>query len=79
MGNKGVSRAEWQAAVHARVDKQQVELVLDAPIVEHFKAMAGDRDYRMLINDTLRRVIESEHLELDLRRIIREEMSAART
>ncbi|MFZ4538105.1 hypothetical protein [Propionivibrio sp.] len=32
----------------------------DAPIVEHFKALAGDRDYQTLINDTLRRVIREE-------------------
>jgi hypothetical protein len=30
-----------------------------------------------LINDTLRRMIASEHLEADLRRIIREEIRAA--
>lgn len=31
----------------------------------------------MLVNDTLRRVIESEHLEADPRRIIREEPRSA--
>ena len=34
--------------------------LLDAPIVEHFKALAGDRGYQTLINDTLRRVIREE-------------------
>ena len=38
--------------------------------------MAGSRGYQTLINDALRRVIESEHLEADLRRIIREELAA---
>jgi hypothetical protein len=32
---------------------------------------------RLLINDILRRMIASEHLEADLRRIIREEIRAA--
>ncbi|NBC49765.1 MAG: hypothetical protein GVY22_17675 [Gammaproteobacteria bacterium] len=50
--------------------------MLDRPIVEHFKALAGERGYQTLINDTLRRMIESEHLEADLRRIIREEIRA---
>ncbi len=49
--------------------------MLDAPIVEHFKALAGSRGYQTLINDSLRRVIETGHLEADLRRVIREELS----
>jgi len=40
------------------------------------KALAGERGYQTLINDTLRRVIQSEHLEANLRRIIREEIRA---
>lgn len=73
---RAVNRAEWQAAVRARTGKRRVNIMLDAPIIEHFKAMAGERGYQTLINDTLRRVIESEHLEADLRRIIREELAA---
>ena len=77
VGGQDVSRAEWQAAVRARVSKQRITIMLDGPIVEHFKALAGERGYQTLINDTLRRMIESEHLEADLRRIIREEIHAA--
>ena len=51
--------------------------MLDAPIVEHFKALAGDRGYQTLINGTLRRVIATGHLEADLRRVIREELHLA--
>lgn len=75
VGGKDASRAEWQAAVRARVGKLRINIMLDAPIVEHFKALAGDRGYQTLINDTLRRVIESGHLEADLRRVIREELA----
>ena len=75
VGGKDASRAEWQAAVRARVGKMRINIMLDAPIVEHFKALAGDRGYQTLINDTLRRVIESGHLEADLRRAIREELA----
>lgn len=77
MGLRDVSRAEWQAAVRARVGKLRINIMLDAPIVEHFKALAGDRGYQTLINDTLRRVIETGHLEADLRRVIREELHPA--
>jgi len=69
-----VSRAEWQAAVRQRVGKLRINIMLDAPIVEHFKALAGERGYQTIINDTLRRVIESGHLEADLRQVIREEL-----
>jgi uncharacterized protein (DUF4415 family) len=52
-----------------------INIMLDAPIVEHFKALAGKRGYQTIINDTLRRVIETGHLEADLRRVIREELA----
>jgi uncharacterized protein (DUF4415 family) len=79
VGGQDVSRAEWQAAVRARVSKQRINIMLDGPIVEHFKALAGERGYQTLINDTLRRVIQSENLEANLRRIIREEIRAGDT
>ena len=50
--------------------------MLCAAIVEHFKALAGERGYQTLINDTLRRVMEGERIEADLRRVVREELSA---
>jgi uncharacterized protein (DUF4415 family) len=75
VAGKDVSRAEWQSAVRGRVSKQRINIMLDAPIVEHFKAVAGERGYQTIINDTLRRVIETGMLEADLRRIIREELT----
>ena len=75
VGGKDASRAQWQLAVRARMVKQRVNIMLDAPIVEHFKALAGDRGYQTLINDTLRRVIEAGHIEANLRRVIREELA----
>ena len=77
VGGGEATRADWQAAVRARVTKQRINIMLDAPIVEHFKALAGERGYQTLINDTLRRVIETGHLEADLRRVIREELQSA--
>lgn len=75
VGGKDVTRAEWQAATRARVGKLRINIMLDAPIVEHFKALAGERGYQTIINDTLRRVIEAGHLEADIRRVIREELA----
>ena len=75
VAGRDVNRAEWQTAVRARVGKQRINIMLDAPIIEHFKALAGNRGYQTLINDSLRRVIETGHLEADLRRVIREELS----
>ena len=45
-----------QTAVRARVEKRRIDIMLDVPIVEHFKALAGERGYQM-INDTLRRIL----------------------
>lgn len=75
VAGRDVNRAEWQTAAHARVGKQRINIMLDAPIIEHFKALAGNRGYQTLINDSLRRVIETGHLEADLRRVIREELA----
>ena len=75
VGGKDVTRAEWQAATRARVGKLRINIMLDAPIVEHFKALAGERGYETIINDTLRRVIEAGHIEADIRRVIREELA----
>jgi hypothetical protein len=51
--------------------------MLDLPIVEHFKVLAGERGYQTLINETLRRAVEGENTEADLRRILREELKKA--
>ena len=75
VAGRDANRAQWQMAVRARVGKLRVNIMLDAPIVEHFKALAGNRGYQTLINDSLRRLIETGHLEADLRRVIREELS----
>ena len=75
VAGRDANRAEWQTAVRARVGKLRVNIMLDAPIVEHFKALAGNRGYQTLINDSLRRMIEAGHLEADLRRVIREELA----
>ncbi|MBF0233395.1 MAG: BrnA antitoxin family protein [Desulfamplus sp.] len=62
--------------------KQRITIMLDAEIVEYFKANAGKRGYQTLINETLKRTIRSPSFLPDiegmLRQIIREELSTAR-
>ena len=54
------ARGGWmQTAVRARVERRRIDIMLDVPIVEHFKALAGERGYQM-INDTLRRILREE-------------------
>jgi uncharacterized protein (DUF4415 family) len=77
VAGKPATKAQWQEAVRARVAKQRISIMLDAPIIEHFKAIAGDRGYQTLINDALRRAVEGEHLAQSLRAIVREELRAA--
>ena len=71
-----VDRNEWQAAVRARVAKQRISIMLDAPIVAHYKALADERGYQTLINDTLRRAVEGEHFVQEMRSAIREELAS---
>ena len=78
VGGKKATRTEWQAAVRRRIGKHRVNIMLDAPIIDYFKEMAGGKGYQTLINETLRRVMESERIEIDLRRILREEIAALR-
>jgi uncharacterized protein (DUF4415 family) len=71
------SRAQWQAAVQAQVGKRRISIMLDAPIIDHFKAAAGERGYQTLINDVLRRAVEGERVVADVRAVIRQELRAA--
>ena len=75
IGKQKVSRSEWQTAVRARVAKQRISIMLDAPIIARYKAIAGERGYQTLINDTLRRAVEGEHFVQDMRNAIREELA----
>ena len=74
IGERDVSREDWQAAVRTRVGKQRISIMLDTPVVEHFKALAGERGYQTLINDHLRRAVEGDQLIANMRAAIREEL-----
>jgi uncharacterized protein (DUF4415 family) len=56
--------------------KTRLTMYLDNVLLEYFKAKAGARGYQTLINETLKRAMESESLEGTLRRVLREEAAA---
>jgi uncharacterized protein (DUF4415 family) len=59
-------------------EKVRVNMYLDADLVAYFRARAGGRGYQTLINETLRQSVGTYDLEAILRRVIREELSAAK-
>jgi uncharacterized protein (DUF4415 family) len=55
-------------------NKQRVNIYLDSAIIEHFKAMAGERGYQTLINDALKQALQAESIEATIKKTIREEL-----
>jgi len=74
IGGKRVSPARGRAALREALRKQQVNMLLDVAVVEHFKTKAGGRGYQTLINQALREAMNREAFERTLRRVIREEI-----
>jgi len=77
IGLKDATRQEFAAAVNERLGKQRVSIMLDASVIEFFKAKAGPRGYQTLINQSLRQSMTGEQIEGVLRRVIREELAHA--
>jgi uncharacterized protein (DUF4415 family) len=77
VGLKAATRQEFAAAVTERLGKQRVSIMLDAAVIEFFKAKAGVRGYQTLINQALHQSMSGEQLEAVLRRVIREELHHA--
>jgi len=57
--------------------QRHIEILLDAFIVEYFKAKTGDQGYQALINQALTEYIHNRDLENRLRSIVREEVEQA--
>ena len=74
-----LDRATLRHRLQPMPRKQRITILLDANLIDYFKAKAGDRGYQTLINETLRRAVEGEELEDRLRRVIREEMASYKT
>lgn len=74
VGLKDVSQPEFAAAVHERLGKQRVSIMLDGEIVAFFKAKAGERGYQTLINQALHDVMRGEQILTTIRQTIREEL-----
>ena len=79
VAGKKVTKAEWQKAARAQLGevlgKKRISIMLDAAIIEHFKATAGERGYQTLINDTLRKAVVGESMVAELRTVLREELA----
>jgi uncharacterized protein (DUF4415 family) len=70
-----IDRAVYRVGRQPPPRKRRVTIMLDETIIEHYKALAGERGYQTLINETLRQALRQEELEKSLRRVIREEMA----
>lgn len=57
-----------------RFGKQRITIMLDEAIILAYKAKAGKRGYQTLINETLRKALDTDQLKEALREVIREEM-----
>ena len=55
-------------------NKQRVNIYLDSAIIDHFKAMAGERGYQTLINDALKQALQAESIESTIKKTIRAEL-----
>jgi len=71
------------AIVKADPNKIRITIRLDGDLIEYFKKQvhdAGGGNYQTLLNDALRKYIQSETepLEDTLRKVIREELKLAR-
>jgi len=77
------SKGKRGAIVKADPNKIRITIRLDGDLIEHFKKQvhdAGGGNYQTLLNDALRKYIQSETepLEDTLRKVIREELKLAK-
>ena len=72
---KAVAKPVWQEAVQRQLGKKRISIMLDAAIVEHFKAAGGERGYQTLINETLRRAMTGESFVSEMRNVLRQELA----
>lgn len=77
VGLQDVGQQEFADAVNERIGKQRVSIMLDAEIIEFFRAKAHGRGYQTLINQALHQAMNGEQIENTLRRVIREELHAS--
>ncbi len=81
--NYDFSKARRGAAIPATGNKTRITIRLDEDIIQWFKAKveaAGGGNYQTMMNEALREYIacQAEPIEKMMRRVIREELRAAR-
>jgi uncharacterized protein (DUF4415 family) len=77
------SKGKRGAIIKADPNKTRITIRLDGDLIEYFKKQvhdAGGGNYQTLLNDALRKYIQSETepLEDTLRKVIREELKLAK-
>jgi uncharacterized protein (DUF4415 family) len=81
--NYDFSKAKRGAVLPAAANKVRITIRLDKDVIEWFRSQveaAGGGNYQTLLNDALREYVghKEEPLEKVLRRVVREELHAAR-
>ena len=51
-----LDKAVFRQGIESANEKQRITIMLDANIVNYFKAMAGKHEYQTLINDSLKKI-----------------------
>lgn len=76
VGLKDVTQPVFAEAAVRQMGKHRITIMLDDAVVQAYKARAGGRGYQTLINETLRRGLQTDALKEALREVIREELRA---
>lgn len=74
IGERTVNPEEGKTAMLDGLGKSRVNIHLDNAVINHFKALAGERGYQTLINSTLRKFVDRQGEEDRLRLVVREEI-----
>ena len=73
-GGEPIEEVQGKAAFREALKKKQVNMLIDADVLEFYRRKAGGRGYQTLINRTLRESMERNALLDAVRKVVREEM-----
>jgi len=72
-----LNRAKFRINLKEVPRKKRINIMLDSGVLAFFRQKAGGRGYQSLINETLKKTIYQEELEVAIRRVVREELAHA--
>ncbi|MHB1267934.1 MAG: BrnA antitoxin family protein [Acidithiobacillus ferriphilus] len=73
-GGETLEPEQGKAAFRTALKKKQVNMLIDADVLEYYRHKAGGRGYQTLINRTLRESMEHDGLLDAMRQMLREEL-----